>query len=92
VNLSDATFNFDTEKAMIAMAMALLIIAGEIDLSGRAIIALARPRWGPALQMGAGHSGTGADRASAWDWPAACSSGLLVAGVGLPSIASPSAR
>ena len=31
-NLSDATFNF-TEKAMIAFAMALLIIAGEIDLS-----------------------------------------------------------
>ena len=30
-NLSDATFNF-TEKAMIAFAMALLIIAGEIDL------------------------------------------------------------
>ena len=33
-NLSDATFNF-TEKAMIAFAMALLIIAGEIDLSRR---------------------------------------------------------
>ena len=31
-NLSDATFNF-TEKAMIAFAMALLIVAGEIDLS-----------------------------------------------------------
>ena len=30
-NLSDATFNF-TEKAMIAFAMALLIISGEIDL------------------------------------------------------------
>ena len=31
-NLSDATFNF-TEKAMIAFAMALLIISGEIDNS-----------------------------------------------------------
>ena len=38
-NLSDATFNF-TEKAMIAFPMALLIIAGEIDLSVAAIIAL----------------------------------------------------
>ena len=39
-NLSDATFNF-TEKAIIAFAMAMLIIAGEIDLSVAAIIALA---------------------------------------------------
>ena len=38
-NLSDATFNF-TEKAMIAFAMALLIVAGEIDLSVASIIAL----------------------------------------------------
>jgi rhamnose transport system permease protein len=44
-NLSDATFNF-TEKAMIAFAMALLIIAGEIDLSVASIIALASTRWG----------------------------------------------
>ena len=41
-NLSDATFNF-TEKALIAFAMALLIIAGEIDLSVAAIIARALP-------------------------------------------------
>lgn len=52
-NLSDATFNF-TEKAMIAMAMALLIIAGEIDLSVAAIIALASTAMGLALQYGAG--------------------------------------
>ena len=38
-NLSDATFNF-TEKAMIAFAMALVIITGEIDLSVASIIAL----------------------------------------------------
>ena len=37
-NLSDATFNF-TEKAIIAFAMALLIISGEIDLSVASIIA-----------------------------------------------------
>jgi rhamnose transport system permease protein len=51
-NLSDATFNF-TEKAMIAFAMALLIIAGEIDLSVAAIIALASTAMGAAAQIGA---------------------------------------
>ena len=38
-NLSDATFNF-TEKAMIAFAMALVIISGEIDLSVGAVLIL----------------------------------------------------
>ncbi|MEQ6204148.1 ABC transporter permease [Sulfitobacter sp. HNIBRBA2951] len=52
-NLSDATFNF-TEKAMIAFAMALLIIAGEIDLSVASIIALASTAMGLAMQHGAG--------------------------------------
>jgi len=52
-NLSDATFNF-TEKAMIAFAMALLIIAGEIDLSVASIIALASTAMGLAAQYGAG--------------------------------------
>jgi rhamnose transport system permease protein len=52
-NLSDATFNF-TEKAMIALPMAMLIIAGEIDLSVAAIIALASTAMGFALQFGAG--------------------------------------
>jgi len=55
-NLSDATFNF-TEKAIIAFAMALLIIAGEIDLSVAAIIALASTAMGAAVQMGAGTPG-----------------------------------
>lgn len=50
-NLSDATFNF-TEKALIAFAMALLIIAGEIDLSVAAIIALASTAMGAAAQVG----------------------------------------
>lgn len=49
-NLSDATFNF-TEKAMIAFAMALLIIAGEIDLSVASIIALASTAMGAAAQF-----------------------------------------
>ncbi len=52
-NLSDATFNF-TEKAMIAFAMALLIISGEIDLSVASIIALSSTAMGWALQYGAG--------------------------------------
>ncbi|MEL7133482.1 MAG: ABC transporter permease [Pseudomonadota bacterium] len=55
-NLSDATFNF-TEKAMIAFAMALLIISGEIDLSVAAIIALASTAMGAAVQMGIGTPG-----------------------------------
>lgn len=83
-NLSDATFNF-TEKAMIAMAMALLIIAGEIDLSVAAIIALASTVMGLALQYGAGTpelvmTGLGVGLLCG------AFNGLLVAGLGLPSI------
>jgi len=51
-SLSDLTFNF-TEKGLIALAMALLIIAGEIDLSVAAVIALASTLMGMALQAGA---------------------------------------
>jgi len=50
-NLSDATFNF-TEKAMIAFAMALVIISGEIDLSVASIIALVSTCMGFAVQLG----------------------------------------
>lgn len=50
-NLSDATFNF-TEKAMIAFAMAMLIIAGEIDLSVASIIALASTAMGFMVSLG----------------------------------------
>ncbi len=55
-NLSDMTFNF-TEKAMIAFAMALLIIAGEIDLSVASIMALASTAMGAAVQIGVGTPG-----------------------------------
>jgi rhamnose transport system permease protein len=55
-NLSDATYNF-TEKAMIAFAMTLLIIAGEIDLSVAAIIALASTAMGAAAQYGVDTAG-----------------------------------
>ncbi|MFU8824994.1 ABC transporter permease [Yoonia sp.] len=83
-NLSDATFNF-TEKAMIALAMALLIISGEIDLSVASIIALASTAMGLAMQAGAGVPvlvlvgiGTGV--------LCGAFNGFLVAGLGLPSI------
>ena len=83
-NLSDATFNF-TEKALIAFAMAMLIIAGDIDLSVASIIALSSTVMGAAMVAGAPvwalvllGLGTGL----------ACGAfnGLLVAGFGLPSI------
>src|SRR4051812_35260450 len=51
-NLSDATFSF-TEKAIIALPMALLIIAGDIDLSVASIIALASTAMGAAAVAGA---------------------------------------
>ncbi|MCW5720208.1 MAG: ABC transporter permease [Devosia sp.] len=47
-SLSDLTFNF-TEKGLIALAMALVIITGEIDLSVASIIALASTLMGFAL-------------------------------------------
>jgi rhamnose transport system permease protein len=83
-SLSDLTFNF-TEKGLIALAMALLIIAGEIDLSVAAIIALASTLMGMALQAGADTPmlvaigiGTGL--------LCGAFNGLLVTGLGLPSI------
>lgn len=83
-NLSDATFNF-TEKAMIAFAMALLIIAGEIDLSVAAIIALASTAMGYAVQMGVGTPGLVAIGITTG---LACGAfnGFLVAALRLPSI------
>ena len=51
-NLSDATFNF-SEKAIVALAMALLIIARDIDLSVAAIIAVASLAMGEAAAFGA---------------------------------------
>lgn len=52
-NLSDATFNF-TEKAIVAFAMALLIVSGEIDLSVASIIALVSTAMGFVAQFGFG--------------------------------------
>jgi rhamnose transport system permease protein len=52
-NLADATFNF-SEKAIIALAMALLILVREIDLSVAAIVALASMAIGYAAEAGFG--------------------------------------
>ncbi|MER2510376.1 ABC transporter permease [Amaricoccus sp.] len=83
-NLSDASFNF-TEKAMIAFAMALLIISGEIDLSVAAIVALASTAMGYAAQAGAG---TPALVAIGLGTGLICGlfNGTLVTRFGLPSI------
>jgi rhamnose transport system permease protein len=82
--LSDASFNF-TEKALVALPMALLIIAKEIDISVAAIMALA------SVAMGYG-------AIAGWPTPAlvllgigvgvACGAcnGLLVTALRVPSI------
>jgi len=83
-NLSDATFNF-TEKAMIAFAMALVIISGEIDLSVASIIALVSTCMGFLVQLGIDTPGL---IAAGILVGAACGAfnGFLVAILGLPSI------
>ena len=52
-NLSDSTFNY-SEKALIALAMALIIIAGDIDISVAATVALTSVMMGLAKNAGAG--------------------------------------
>lgn len=83
-NLSDATFNF-TEKAMIAFAMAMLIVAGEIDLSVASIVALASTAMGYAMEAG---FGTPALILTGLGTGLACGAfnGILVTRYGLPSI------
>lgn len=54
--LADSTFNF-SEKGILALALALLIIAGEIDLSIAAILALCSLAMGYAMKAGAGPVG-----------------------------------
>ena len=83
-NLSDATFNF-TEKALIALAMALLIISGEIDLSVAAIVALASTAMGYIASIG---GGTGTMVLAGILTGLACGAfnGLLVTRFKLPSI------
>lgn len=83
-NLSDATFNF-SEKAIIALGMALLILVRDIDLSVAAIIALSSLAMGLAADAGAG---TPLLILIGLSVGAVCGAfnGLLVARIGLPSI------
>lgn len=83
-NLSDATFNF-TEKGLIALAMALLIISGEIDLSVASIVAFSSTMMGLAASFGAG---TGGMAATGLVSGLACGAlnGTLVTRFNLPSI------
>jgi rhamnose transport system permease protein len=59
-NLSDATFNF-TEKAIIVLPMAMLIIAREIDLSVASTMALSSTVMGFARRRG-GYAAAGGRR------------------------------
>ena len=83
-NLSDATFNF-SEKAIVALGMALLIISRDIDLSVAAIIAVASLAMGEASVAGAS---TPVLIMIGLAVGAACGAfnGALVTGFGLPSI------
>jgi rhamnose transport system permease protein len=83
-NLSDATVNF-SEQAIIALAMALLILVRDIDLSVAAIIALCSLAMGECSDAGYGPAALVAVGLGAG---ALCGmlNGALVAGLGLPSI------
>jgi rhamnose transport system permease protein len=83
-SLADSTFNF-SEKALIALPMALLIIVREIDVSVSAILALSSVGMGIANQHGlpvAAIVAVGLAVGAA----AGTLNGLLVTRVGIPSI------
>jgi len=82
--LSDATFNF-TERALVALPLALLIIAGEIDISVAGIIALASVAMGFAAEAGAG-TATLAAVGLGTGLVAGCINGALVTIARVPSI------
>ena len=82
--LADSTFNF-SEKGILALALALLIITGEIDLSIAAILALSSLAMGYAMQVGAGPLGM-VLAAFATGGVAGAVNGLLVTHYKLPSI------
>jgi rhamnose transport system permease protein len=82
--LSDATFNF-TERALVALPLALLIIAGEIDISVAGIIALASVAMGLAAATGVGTAGVAAIGLGT-GLVAGCINGALVTIGKVPSI------
>lgn len=82
--LSDATFNF-TERAMVALPLAMLIIAGEIDISVAGIMALSSVAMGLTAAGGAG-TGTIACVGLGTGLLAGVVNGLLVTVGRVPSI------
>lgn len=83
-NLADATYNF-SEKAIIALPMALLILVREIDLSVGAIVALAALCIGYAAEAGLGAPAL-AFVALATGLACGIVNGFLVLRIGVPSI------
>jgi rhamnose transport system permease protein len=82
--LSDVTFNF-TEKAVVALPMALLIIAREIDISVSGTIALSSVAMGLAAQAGVGTPALVAI-GLATGFVAGAINGVLVTALRVPSI------
>ncbi|WP_152046523.1 ABC transporter permease [Aureimonas psammosilenae] len=83
-NISDATFNF-TEKAIVALALAFVILTGEIDISVAGIIALASTVMGWLASTGAGMPEV-AIAGILTGLACGIVNGLLVTRLGLPSI------
>jgi rhamnose transport system permease protein len=84
-NILDTTFNF-TERAIVALAMTLVIVCGDIDISVAGIIALASLSMGMAAAAGAASGllvaiGLGVGLA------AGAFNGLLITRIGVPAIA-----
>ena len=84
-NLSDATFNF-TEKAIVALPLALLIIAREIDISVAGIMALASVAMGLAAGRGRRQRDSLAAIGLAAGLACGCVNGALVVLCRVPSI------
>ncbi len=82
--LADSTFNF-SEKGLLALAIALLIVCGEIDLSIAATLALSSLAMGYAMRAGFGPWGIGA-AALLTGCMAGAVNGVLVTHYKLPSI------
>ncbi|MEY3445585.1 MAG: hypothetical protein RIR45_340 [Pseudomonadota bacterium] len=82
--LADSTFNF-SEKGVLALALALLIVTGEIDLSIAAILALCSLAMGYAMRAGGGPLAM-TFAAFATGAVAGAVNGLLVTRYKLPSI------
>lgn len=82
--LADSTFNF-SEKGLLALALALLIVCGEIDLSIAAILALCSLAMGYTMRAGFGPLGIGL-AALTTGMLAGAVNGVLVTRYKLPSI------